>query len=448
MENIKLCNYITPTPIQSYCIPTVLMGHDVVACAQTGSGKTAAYLIPILSKLCGKFKTLAAPRPSARHFDPKTNRVRAEPLVLIVVPARELAVQIFDETRRLSYRTMFRPCVVYGGGPRRQQQLDLQRGCDILIATPGRLLDFLRNPQILSLRRLKYTIIDEADEMLHGDWEQEMGRIIGGGDNNEDPDHLYMMFSATFPPAARKLAREYMKESYIRIRVGRAGSTHQNIQQNVVYVEENRKKDALFDLLFSVPPARTLIFVNSKRQADILDDFLYNRGLPSTSIHSDRTQREREDALRAFRKGDTPILVTTGVAARGWDILRIMHVINYDMPSAQHGGIDEYVHRIGRTARIGNNGLASSFFNDRNEDIADDLVKVLLECKQEVPDFLQDRIPEGGVLTWDDKSDQSDEEPADNGNAWGADTTTENAGDGQTEEANGFTADESTGGNW
>lgn len=448
LENIDLCAYDKPTPIQAYCIPAVLLGHDVVACAQTGSGKTAAYLIPVLSKLSGKYKTLAAKRPNPTTFDPKVDRVRAEPLILIVAPTRELACQIFDETRRLSYRTLFRPCVAYGGGPRRQQQLDLQRGCDILIATPGRLIDFINDPNILSLRRLKYTIIDEADEMLQGDWEQDMRTIMGGGDNNEDPDHHYMMFSATFPAPARKLARDYMKEDYIRIRVGRAGSTHQNIQQNVVWVDQNKKRQALYDMLFSFPPARTLVFVNSKRDADLVDDYLYNHQMPSTSIHSDRTQREREDAMLAFRSGAAPILITTGVAARGLDIYMVMHVINYDLPSTQHGGIDEYIHRIGRTARIGNDGLATSFFNERNDDIADDLVKVLLENEQEIPDFLQNRIPEDRKVVWDDVSD---EEPADddagkNGDdagAWG--TTTNDAGF-QADEVfkpdEGFTPDE------
>jgi len=450
IENIKFCQYGAPTPVQGYCIPAILLGHDIVACAQTGSGKTAAYMVPVLSKLTGKFKALAAKRPLGPS-NSKTDRVRAEPLVLIVAPTRELATQIFDETRRLSYRTMLRPCVAYGGGPRKQQQQDLQRGCDILISTPGRLLDFMNNPSVLSLRRLKYTIIDEADEMLHGDWEQEMGMIMGGGDNNEDPDHHYLMFSATFPAAARKLARDYMKESYIRIRVGRAGSSHQNISQKVVYVENHLKPMAVWDLLFACPPARTLVFVNSKRQADLLDDYLYNNSLPCTSIHSGRTQREREDAMRAFRAGAAPILITTGVAARGLDISSVMHVVNFDLPQTQHGGIDEYVHRIGRTGRIGNEGLATAFFNERDESIADDLVKVLLECKQEIPDFLQTRVPEGAVPKFDDVSDDEangdDGTKAEDSDAWGSSTVT---GNGQTDvpvksEKSGFVADDDSG---
>lgn len=164
----------------------------------------------------------------------------------------------------------------------------------------------------------RFTIIDEADEMLQDDWEETMSKIFGGGgkltllhpkhalletladyylDANEDADHMYLMFSATFPKAARELARQYMAQDYVRIRVGRVGSTHGNIKQRIIWTEDSEKKKALYDLIFSMSPARTLVFVNNKREADFVDDFLYNAGLPSTSIHADRTQREREDAL-------------------------------------------------------------------------------------------------------------------------------------------------------
>ncbi|ORY09244.1 P-loop containing nucleoside triphosphate hydrolase protein [Clohesyomyces aquaticus] len=411
-ENVRLCQYGQPTAIQSYCIPAVLTGHDVVACAQTGSGKTAAYLIPILSKLMGKARMLAAPRPNPTRYNPATDRVRAEPLVLVVCPTRELACQIFDEARRLCYRTMLRPCVIYGGAPTRNQREQLEMGCDILVATPGRLMDFMNNLSLLSLSRLKFTVIDEADELLSSGWEEAMEKIFGGGGmyTNEDADHTYLMFSATFPKSARRLARDYMEEDFVKIKVGRVGSTHENIKQHVIYVEESAKNQALFDLIFSDSPQRTLIFVNSKFKADSVDDFLYNKGLPTTSIHSDRTQREREDALRAFRTAKCPIMVATGVSARGLDVANIKHVINYDLPSSMHDGITEYIHRIGRTARIGNEGKATSFYNDRNEDIAEDLVKILIESKQEVPDFLQDKMPADGKVEWKDGTDDESDD--------------------------------------
>ncbi|KAF4222721.1 hypothetical protein CNMCM6805_007827 [Aspergillus fumigatiaffinis] len=417
-ENIRLCNYEVPTPIQAYAIPAVLTGHDLIAIAQTGSGKTAAFLIPVLSQLMGKAKKLAAPRPNlANGFDPSVDAVRAEPLVLIVAPTRELSTQIFDEARRLCYRSMLRPCVVYGGAPVREQREELQKGCDILIGTPGRLLDFMDKPHVLSLRRVKYTIIDEADELLLSDWESDFTKIMSGGEDvNEDADHRYMMFSATFNRECRRLARKFLAEDHVRIRIGRPGSTHINVDQTIIYAEDHLKKQCLYDLLLAMPPSRTLIFVNTKTQADFLDDFLYNMGLPSTSIHSDRTQREREDALRSFRSARCPIMVATGVSARGLDIKNVMHVVNFDLPSATHGGITEYIHRIGRTARIGNEGLATSFYNDRNSDIAPDLVKILIETGQKVPDFLESYKPADEVVKFDDDTDDEAVDGDDNAN--------------------------------
>ena len=198
MENLELCKYKVPTPIQAYTMPAIFKGHDIIAVAQTGmiqyamwtveltmvgSGKTAAFLIPVLSKLMGKAKRLAAPRPFAvgRDFDPLRDGMRAEPLVLIIAPTRELSTQIFDETRRLCYRSMLRPCVAYGGAPVRGQMDELRKGCDILIGTPGRIIDFIERGHLLSFRRLKYTIIDEADEMVSEDWTEDMKRILSGG---------------------------------------------------------------------------------------------------------------------------------------------------------------------------------------------------------------------------------------------------------------------------
>ncbi|EGC41698.1 DEAD/DEAH box RNA helicase [Histoplasma capsulatum var. duboisii H88] len=389
-ENIKLCGYKAPTPIQAYAIPAVLTGNDLIAVAQTGSGKTAAFLIPVLSKLMGKAKKLAAPRPDLGNgFSESLDCVRAEPLVLIVAPTRELSTQIFDEARRLCYRSMLRPCVVYGGGPTREQRLELQKGCDVLIGTPGRLLDFMEKPHILSLHRVKSSLYDVSRRLS--------------------------------TKVVVNLPANFLAADHVRIRIGRAGSAHLNVSQNIVYAEDHLKKQALYDLLISMPPSRTLVFVNTKAQADLIDDYLYNMGLPSTSIHSDRTQREREDALRAFKTAKSPIMVATGVSARGLDIKNVMHVINFDMPSAAHGGIEEYIHRIGRTARIGNEGLATSFYNhDRNSDIAADLVKILLECKQPLPDFLESEKPEGDDVRFNDDTDDEDEK-TDRGDASGGD---------------------------
>ncbi|KAJ5692314.1 hypothetical protein N7462_001737 [Penicillium macrosclerotiorum] len=411
LENLHLCLYGWPTAIQCYTIPAIQEDRDVIGIAQTGSGKTGAFLIPILSKLMGKAKKLAAARPNiAQQWNPAEHAVRAEPLVLIVCPTRELANQIFDDARRLCYRSMLRPCVVYGGAPAHFQREELQKGCDILIGTPGRVLDFMRQPNVLSLRRVRYTVIDEADELLQSDWEDDFKRLMSGGDVNEDSDHRYLMFSASFNKECRKLARNYLGRDHIRIRISRPGSVVRHIQQVVHFVDERKKKQALYDLLLSLVPTRTLIFVNSKREVDYVDDFLFNQGLPTTSMHGDRTQREREDAIRSFRTARCPIMITTGVSARGLDIINVMHVVNYDLPRASQGGITEYMHRIGRTARIGNEGLATSFYNERDDDLASDLVKILMESNQNVPDFLQGFAPSEAQLTFEDDTTDSEAE--------------------------------------
>ncbi|KAI0172471.1 DEAD-domain-containing protein [Hypoxylon sp. FL1284] len=425
-KNVEMSGYKTPTPIQQYCIPAIKMGHDLIAVAQTGSGKTAAYLIPMLSHLMGKAKKLAAPRPPPSAFeDGSAQYIRAEPLVLIVCPARELAIQIFDEARKFCYRTMLRPCVVYGGGPLRDQLKQIGRGCDLLIGTPGRLVDVMQRSHALSFRRLKYMVIDEADEMLEADWQGELDKLMSGGEQ-DDGNVKYMLFSATFPGALRRLAKTHLADGHVRIHVGRIGSSHANIKQDVIYVQPELKTKALSDLIASMKPGRTIVFVNGKRTADLVDDYLFNKGFPSTSMHSDRTQSEREDAMRAFRAGKMPILVTTGVTARGIDVRNVVHVINFDLPSTDHGGIKEYIHRIGRTGRIGFTGIATSFYTDRDESIGPELVLTLMDTQQDVPDFLQQYIPEGvDPKNFKIEDDKSDEEDAAEG--WGAETTGQDA---------------------
>ncbi|KAL1891755.1 hypothetical protein Sste5346_007505 [Sporothrix stenoceras] len=423
-RNVELAGYKVPTPIQMYCLPAIINGHDVMGIAQTGSGKTAAYLIPILNQLMGKAKKLAAPRPNPATYRPGLDApARAEPLVVIVAPSRELGIQIFNEARKFCYRTMLRPCVIYGGGPIRGQLEQLSRGCDVLVASPGRLIDIMNRPNHLSLRRVKYMVIDEADEMLHDDWGEDLTRILSG--DQDDGDIKYMLFSATFPKRLRDLAKEYLANDHCRLRVGRAGSSHSNIQQVISFMEPSNKRKATVELLNSIPPGRTIIFVNRKATADELDDFLYNLGLPCTSIHAGRTQMEREDAMRAFRGGECPILIATGVAARGIDVHNVNHVVNYDLPSLDHGGIEEYVHRIGRTGRIGHRGLATSFYTERDEPIASVLTRTLLETKQEIPDFLESYIPEGEArenLKFEADSDFEEFTPGDGGDdgGWGA----------------------------
>lgn len=185
----------------------------------------------------GKAKKLCAPRPYHLRpdYDHMRERVRAEPLILVIAPTRELCIQIFDEARRLCYRSMLRPCVAYGGGPMREQRVDLEKGCDILIATPGRLIDFMRDSNLLTFNRLRFTILDEADEMLHDDWAEDLEKIMSGGDVDVGSQHQYLLFSATFDKNMRRIAKKYLAQDYVRIRIGRAGSTVKNIKQQVYH---------------------------------------------------------------------------------------------------------------------------------------------------------------------------------------------------------------------
>uniref|UniRef100_A0A8C2D975 RNA helicase n=1 Tax=Cyprinus carpio TaxID=7962 RepID=A0A8C2D975_CYPCA len=377
MGNITLSRYTRPTPVQKYAIPIIKSKRDLMACAQTGSGKTAAFLLPVLSQIYteGPGEALQAMKNSAQV---------QYPISLILAPTRELALQIYEEARKVAYRSHVRPCVVYGGADIGQQIRDLERGCHLLVATPGRLVDMMERGKI-GLDYCNYLVLDEADRLLDMGFEPQIRRIVEQDTMPPKGLRRTMMFSATFPKEIQILARDFLEE-YIFLAVGRVGSTSENITQKVVWVEENDKRSFLLDLLNATgKESLTLVFVETKKGADALEDFLYREGYSCTSIHGDRSQRDREEALHQFRSGRCPILVATAVAARGLDISNVKHVINFDLPS----DIEEYVHRIGRTGRVGNLGLATSFFNDKNSNITKDLLDILVEAKQEVPSWLE-----------------------------------------------------------
>ncbi|KAK4055323.1 ATP-dependent RNA helicase ded1 [Microbotryomycetes sp. JL201] len=388
LENIALARYKTPTPVQKYSVPIVGQGRDLMACAQTGSGKTGGFLFPILS---ASFATGPRPQPDTGASRGYGRSRKAYPTALILAPTRELVSQIHDEARKFAYRSWVRPAVVYGGADIGSQLRQLEQGCDLLSATPGRLVDLIERGRI-SLANIRYLVLDEADRMLDMGFEPQIRRIVEGEDMPGVEERQTLMFSATFPRDIQMLARDFLKD-YIFLSVGRVGSTSENITQKIEYVEDEDKRSVLLDILYSLPPGGlTLIFVETKRMADTLEGFLSQANLPTTSIHGDRSQREREYALETFRTGRTPIMVATAVAARGLDIPNVTHVVNYDLPS----DIDDYVHRIGRTGRAGNTGSATAFFNRGNRNICRDLVELLREAKQEVPAWLESVMREGG----------------------------------------------------
>ncbi|KAM9485002.1 putative ATP-dependent RNA helicase Pl10 isoform 9-T11 [Salvelinus alpinus] len=384
MSNIALTHYTRPTPVQKYAIPVIKSKRDLMACAQTGSGKTAAFLVPVLSQIYTQGPGDAAAAGKNGQDSGKYGRRKQYPLSLVLAPTRELALQIYEESRKFAYRSRVRPCVVYGGADIGQQIRDLERGCHLLVATPGRLVDMMERGKI-GLDYCNYLVLDEADRMLDMGFEPQIRRIVEQDTMPPKGIRQTMMFSATFPKEIQMLARDFL-EDYIFLAVGRVGSTSENITQKVVWVEDGDKRSFLLDLLNATgKESLTLVFVETKKGADALEDFLYREGYACTSIHGDRSQRDREEALNQFRSGRCPILVATAVAARGLDISNVKHVINFDLPS----DIEEYVHRIGRTGRVGNLGLATSFFNDKNSNITKDLLDILVEAKQEVPSWLE-----------------------------------------------------------
>lgn len=378
LDNIELARYTTPTPVQKYSLPIVAQGRDLMGCAQTGSGKTGGFLFPILSALFTH-----GPPPPPQEMKTAMGMRKAFPSVLILAPTRELVSQIYDEARKFCYRSWVRPAVVYGGADIGGQLRQIERGCDLLAATPGRLVDLMERCRI-SLANVRFLVLDEADRMLDMGFEPQIRRIVEGEDMPGVMDRQTLMFSATFPTNIQMLARDFLKE-YVFLSVGRVGSTSENITQKIEYVEDSDKSSVLLDVLVSMPTSGlTLVFVETKRMADILSDFLLRNNIAATSIHGDRTQQERERALHLFRSGKTPIMVATAVAARGLDIPNVTHVVNYDLPT----DIDDYVHRIGRTGRAGNTGVATSFINRGNKNIMGDLLNLLKEAKQETPDWL------------------------------------------------------------
>ncbi|EKX72655.1 DEAD box ATP-dependent RNA helicase family member protein [Theileria equi strain WA] len=376
LANIKKVNYTKPTPIQKHSISVILANRDLMACAQTGSGKTAAFLLPIVTAMLK-----SGPPDSGPVANTYNSRI-AQPVCLVLSPTRELAIQIYNEARKFNFGTGIRTVVLYGGSEVRRQLYDLDRGCDVCVATPGRLTDLLERRKI-SFTFVKYLVLDEADRMLDMGFAPQIRAIV---DNNCMPKigRQTVMFSATFPKEIQQLARDFLND-YIYLAVGRVGSTNEFIRQRLIYADQDQKPKYLVKLLKENVSGLVLIFVETKRRADMIEAYLQRENFSAVNIHGDRSQQDREHALRLFKTGEAPILVATDVAARGLDINNITHVINCDLPT----NIDDYVHRIGRTGRAGNVGVATSLVNENNRPILKDLLSLLEEANQEIPPWFK-----------------------------------------------------------
>ena len=346
--------YVHPTPIQAQAIPIVLQGRDVMGAAQTGTGKTAGFSLPIIQLLLEHASASMSP---ARH------PVRA----LVLTPTRELAVQVAENVKAYARHTPLRSCVVFGGMDMAPQTAALRAGVEIVIATPGRLLDHVQQ-KTLNLSQVQILVMDEADRMLDMGFLPDLQRII----NMLPKQRQNLMFSATFSPEIKKLANSFLSNPLL-IEVARSNQTADKVTQVVYKVADEHKRDAVAHLIRGRDLKQVLVFSNTKIGASRLARSLEQEGVKATAIHGDKTQQERMAALEAFKKGEIDVLVATDVAARGLDISDLPCVINFDLPY----NAEDYVHRIGRTGRAGASGDAISVFSDKDERLLLDIEKLI-----------------------------------------------------------------------
>ena len=326
-KDVQIAGFVTPTPVQAQCIPLVLEGKDVIGLAQTGTGKTAAYVLPIIHRLAGS--------PDMR--------------ALVLAPTRELAQQIAGVFAQLGKSSDFRVAVVVGGIPIQKDYAALRRWPNVLVATPGRLIDHIRCRSVV-MRDIELFVIDEADRMHDMGFMPQINRIIATLPETRQT----MLFSATMPEEVERIARRHMR-SPVRVQIGRRSAPAERAQQHLLHVAEDKKTPLLMGLLDETD-GRVLVFVRTKRGVDRLARALQSRHQVAR-LHGDRPQNDRDRVMAGFRDGRYRVLIATDIAARGIDVADIEHVINYDFPRSP----EDYVHRIGRTARVEASGRATSF---------------------------------------------------------------------------------------
>lgn len=349
------CDFVSPTPIQSQAIPCIMSGRDVIGIARTGSGKTLAFLLPLFRHIARRPRAIPGDGPSS----------------LIIAPTRELAIQIYGAAKRLA-KAVFAHCVcAYGGSGLKDQIAELKRGADVVICTPGRMIDLLamNSGRICNLRRVTYVVLDEADRMFDMGFEPQLTRII----ENIRPDRQTVMFSATFPIQVEKLARKILKQP-IEIMVGGNSVAAATIDQHVEVRSEDSKFFRLLELLgVWYERGSTLIFVDRQDNADRIFRDLSKARYKCLPLHGGMDQADRDSTIVDFKNGDVKVLVATSVAARGLDVKNLTLVVNYDVPSHY----EDYVHRVGRTGRAGRSGTAYTFITPEQEAFAPDLVRAL-----------------------------------------------------------------------
>ena len=336
--------YETMTPIQEQAIPVVLTGQDVMGAAQTGTGKTAAFSLPLLQRML-------------KHENSSTSPARHPVRALVLLPTRELADQVAQQIKLYAKYTNLRSAVVFGGMDMKPQTLELKKGVEVLVATPGRLLDHIEAKNAV-LNQVEYVVLDEADRMLDIGFLPDLQRIL----SYLPKSRTTLLFSATFSPEIKRLAGSYLQDP-VTIEVARSNATASTVEQRFYSVGEDDKRRALHQVLKTRGMKQAFVFVNSKLGCARLARSLEREGLKTAALHGDKSQDERLKALESFKKGEVDLLVCTDVAARGLDIKDVPAVFNFDVPF----NAEDYVHRIGRTGRAGASGLAVSFVGGKND---------------------------------------------------------------------------------
>ncbi len=349
---VKAEGYTEPTPIQEKAIPVLLNGRDLMGCAQTGTGKTAAFAIPILQLLYGKQNSAAGKR-----------QIKA----LIITPTRELAIQINESFSAYGKNTGLRHTVIYGGVSQGPQTTTLKNGVDILIATPGRLLD-LMNQGFVNLQNIRFFVLDEADRMLDMGFIHDVKKIIAKLPSQRQS----LFFSATMPPEIQKLAGTILQNP-VKVEIAPVVATADLIKQSLFYVSKTDKKSLLIHILKDQSIETALVFTRTKHGADKVSRDLVKAGIKAVAIHGNKSQAARQSALKNFKNRSTRVLVATDIAARGIDVEQLSHVINYEIPNIP----ETYIHRIGRTGRAGLNGVALSFCDAEERAYLKDIYKLL-----------------------------------------------------------------------
>ena len=376
LDAVHSAGYETPTPIQAKAIPLILDGRDLLACAQTGTGKTAAFALPILQRL--------GERTSAQHKNGRRSGAR-KIRTLVLAPTRELAQQIADSFGTYGRTSGLRHTVVYGGVNKSAQIRVLRSGVDILVATPGRLLDHM-NDGVIKLDSVEVLVLDEADRMLDMGFLPDIRRIL-----KTIPERRQtLLLSATIPPLIRDLAQSILRNP-VSVAVARVSAPTELVEHWAYRVEKIEKPSLLCNVLQHTPYSRALVFTRTKHGADKVVRHLTRAGVPAAAIHGNKSQNARTRALAGFKSGKTAVLVATDIAARGLDIDDISHVINYDLTTEP----EIYVHRIGRTGRAGATGIALSFVSSEDHESLRDierLIRTPLQPAADLPGYVAPKV--------------------------------------------------------